>query len=252
MQLTHIGDYKIRLKSIDSTNNYASSLFSLGKPAEGTVVLSDFQEKGKGQVNATWESERGLNLLASFILYPVIDMSDYFLLNQAMSLAVREAIAGFMPGPEVTIKWPNDILAGERKIGGILIENSIRGNQFAYSIVGTGINVNQDDFSSYKPEATSLRLETGNETPVERMLEALCATMNTWYAKLKSGDAAAIRKAYHDALFGKGASRVFLDNQSLARFEAVIAGVRDDGKLILRTADGRTRHAAFKEVAYRF
>ncbi|MFI5220658.1 MAG: biotin--[acetyl-CoA-carboxylase] ligase, partial [Bacteroidia bacterium] len=133
MSLPTIGKYIIRLETVDSTNNYAAALISKSKPAEGTAIMADFQDYGRGQRETIWESENGKNLLVSFILYPQIDTADYFLLNECFSLAVREVIED-ITGLDVKIKWPNDILVNNKKIAGILIENSIRGNTILYSI----------------------------------------------------------------------------------------------------------------------
>ncbi len=252
MELTSMGDYKIRLSSIDSTNDYAVSMFTLARPVEGTVVIADFQEKGRGQLQAAWESEKGKNLLTSFILYPRIDLSDFFILNQCVSLAVRDAVRHVLPECTVSVKWPNDILVNDRKIAGILIENSIRGNQFVYSVAGIGINVNQERFAFYRPQATSLKLESGSDESLDDVLQVLCDALSGWYTRLKLDHKAEISREYLSAFFGLGVARTFVDADG--RFEAVIEGVREDGKLILRMTDGSgvLRHAGFKDVRFVF
>ena len=250
MKLTRIGDYKIRLRTIDSTNNYAASLFALAKPVEGTVVLSEFQETGKGQYSTLWESEKGKNLLASFILYPRLDVSDFFYLNQCISLAVCDAVLQLLPGREVQIKWPNDVLVDNRKIAGILIENNIRGNQFAYSIAGIGININQKKFRKYHPPATSVAMETGKTLETDEALQALCQSLNTWYTRLRLDDLEPIRTQYLDSLFGYRKKRTFKNKDG--KFEATITGVREDGKLELKNTSGEDMRARFKEIEFLF
>jgi BirA family biotin operon repressor/biotin-[acetyl-CoA-carboxylase] ligase len=118
-----------------------------------------------------------------------------------------------------------------------------------YSVAGTGVNVNQRQFASYSPPATSLLMETGEHFPLEKPLESLCAAMNKWYSILKREDSKRIRAEYLSFLFGFKQRRSFAASGGV--FEAVIEGVRDDGKLSLRRDSG-VIHAGFKEVSYIF
>ncbi len=249
MELSQFGDYKIKLHQVDSTNNYAVSLFSLGRPVEGTIVIADFQERGKGQFNSSWESEIGKNLLASFILYPAIDVSDFFYLNQCISLSVFETVASFIPSRKVKIKWPNDILVEEKKAAGILIENNIKGNQFSHSIAGIGININQQSFSEYTPRATSLVNEAGNAISVDEVLKKLCRSLDKWYGQLQNESFRIIRSHYLDAMFGLNEKRKFLYQSKI--IEATIKNVQEDGKLVIE--ENGSRHLInFKEIKFMF
>ncbi|MEM6726638.1 MAG: biotin--[acetyl-CoA-carboxylase] ligase, partial [Bacteroidota bacterium] len=112
-----IGKVFHHFESLDSTNVYALSLASKSRPAEGALVMADFQSAGRGQFGRTWESERAENLMISILLYPTFLPADQqFLLNQAVSLGVQEALS-FFPLQDVAIKWPNDLYVGDRKIG---------------------------------------------------------------------------------------------------------------------------------------
>lgn len=159
--MIQIGKNLITLQSIKSTNTYAAELVQREKPEEGTVIMTEYQENGRGQRETSWESERGQNLLASFIFYPTINVADHFLFNQCIALGIHEMIKSEL-GNNVTIKWPNDILVNEKKIAGILTETAISANKFQYAIAGVGINVNQKHFKNYSPEATSFFLRQEN------------------------------------------------------------------------------------------
>ena len=127
--------------------------------AEGTVVLAKEQTSGRGQVNNTWESSYGDNLLMSIVLYPeFLHAGNQFLLSKFVSLAIVDFLSYYLEN--VTIKWPNDIYVGNKKIAGVLIENSLRGAFISSSVVGIGLNVNQTEFSSSIPNPTSLKNES--------------------------------------------------------------------------------------------
>lgn len=246
----------IRLSDVDSTNNYAAHLIQTIRPNEGTIVSSEYQEKGKGQSGAAWESRRGENLLASFILYPSIEPSRFFLLNQCISLAVHEVIKN--ETADVKIKWPNDIMAGGKKIAGILIENSIRGNNFVYSVAGTGININQDNFLKYNPEATSLFLQTGYKKSVDDMLNKLSTAIEKWYGLLCNKEYDFIQSAYLNSLFLRGIHANFKravynreeNSESDVFFSGVITGVSGEGKLLIETGKKDIEAFDFKQIKF--
>lgn len=250
MAPVNFGNYIIRLDSVDSTNSYASQLLLKSKMPEGAIVITSLQESGRGQRESTWESEQKKNLAASFILYPKIDVSNFFYLNECVSLAVQEAVSYYTPGKQVSVKWPNDVMIGNAKVGGILIENSLRGNQFAHSIVGVGININQESFREYLPRATSFILETGRETPVEDVLKLLCTTFSRWYDALCNEYFDRIHSAYIENLFRLGAEHDFEFNGK--KIKGTIKEVSSDGKLILERKGNQLLRLNFKEIRYLF
>ncbi|MEP7170201.1 MAG: biotin--[acetyl-CoA-carboxylase] ligase, partial [Bacteroidota bacterium] len=201
--MIQIGKNLIRHSSVGSTNTYAAELIQKEKPEEGTVIMTEFQEKGRGQRETSWESEHGVNLLASFIFYPSIPVADHFLFNQCIALSVHDMIETEL-GKNVTIKWPNDILVNDKKIAGILIENSISGYKFQHAIAGIGINVNQVQFKKYSPEATSFFLERETLFVVNGLLEKLSRSLSKWYNILNDEYYELIRTSYLSILFRKG------------------------------------------------
>ena len=128
-----IGEHFIHRDRLSSTNAYAAELLSKDKPAEGTVVSTDDQYAGRGQIQNVWESEPNKNISLSIILYPVfLEVRQQFLLNQAISLAVSDSIKEIVPMGTVKIKWPNDIYLNNRKVCGILIQNQIQAKKYQH------------------------------------------------------------------------------------------------------------------------
>lgn len=149
----------IKLSAINSTNDYLKKL-SAGQYLENfTVVVAEHQTAGKGQMGAKWSVVPGKNLTFSVLIKDLLlEINEIFNLNAAVAISITETLESFNI-PDICIKWPNDILAGNKKIGGVLIENSIKNNGEIFSIVGIGLNINQLDFENL-PKASSLAVVT--------------------------------------------------------------------------------------------
>lgn len=159
----------IKLDVVDSTNNYAASLLRMSTPPEGTVITALQQTEGRGQRGAQWDSQHQQNLLMSLISYPkILSSKNQFVLSQCFALGVADAIEE-MAGIDTWVKWPNDIIAGDKKIAGILIECSWAENSIQNAIVGMGINVNQDTFEF--ENATSLSRLTRKSFDLEDVMK---------------------------------------------------------------------------------
>lgn len=237
----------IHLEETDSTISYLRELCSRQCVPELTTVVADFQTSGRGQRGNSWESEKGKNLLFSFVLYPsFLEARNQFLLSQIVSLSVKETLdrcAG-----HISIKWPNDIYWKEKKICGMLIENNLTGTHITQSIVGIGININQEAFRSSAPNPVSIKQITGKEyNPIE-LLAALMQRMKENYLSLQQGETEAIIQRYHQALFRNEGMHPFLDAKG--EFMAQIAGVESDGHLVLQDDGDKIRRYVFKEVQY--
>ena len=149
-----LGAPLIELSSIDSTNIYAMDQIKLGLAKSGSCYTADFQTNGKGQHGRVWESSKGQNLLCSYILeLNTLDAlknwtpTDQIGFSAAIALGARAFFAAFA-GSETKIKKPNDIYFSDRKAGGILIENLVRGKEWTWTVIGIGMNINQSSFSS--------------------------------------------------------------------------------------------------------
>lgn len=244
-----VSDFSIvQLMETSSTNDEVKKRLPKSH-AKYLVVTTLFQTAGRGQTGNHWESERGRNLLFSIGLRPsFLPPRKQFLLLQISSLAVCRALNEYAPG--FTIKWPNDIYYGERKICGTLIENELRGSTFSHCVLGTGINVNQTAFSNYPPNAVSLKQIVGRDTNCGQLLERILCHFDTLYQQLEQGDNLIIASAYRKFLFrGEG---MFPYSDSGGTFNARIDKIEADGHLILCTEAGESRRYHFKEVKYLF
>ncbi len=211
---------------------------------EGFVLYTDFQLKGKGQPGNSWESESGKNLLFSMVLHPThVPMDELFLLSQLVSIAIKNTLDEFVDN--ITVKWPNDIYWKDKKIAGILIENSLQGNKIKTVVIGIGLNVNQKGFESDAPNPVSLLQITGKRQNRKQLLDKICGNILELYEKL---NAEKIRSAFSEALYRKDGYYSFnADNEC---FQAKIIEVHLDGQLELETLNGERKGYYFKEVSF--
>ena len=152
----------IRLEETTSTNNYLRGLVGKESLPEGSIVVTEYQTAGRGQVGNTWESEPGKNLMFSIILYPdFLPANRQFLISQIAALSVKETLDAYVDG--ITVKWPNDSYWHDQKICGMLIENDLTGHSLYCSVIGIGININQREFLSDALNPVSLVQITGRE-----------------------------------------------------------------------------------------
>jgi len=222
----------IVLPIIDSTNNYAVSLIEKGAADHNTVVLAYEQTLGKGQRGNNWESSPGMGLYASFIFRPQnIVAQQQFLLNKAISSGVSSFIEDRIKQP-CFIKWPNDILIEDKKVSGILIENSLRGSQIVATVVGIGINLNQFRFlNEFSDTACSLRMLTGLSYDPESEIIILNNCINFFYEQFLAGNTSFIEDYYNKHLYRAGIESEFLS--STEQFSAVLESVENNGAAIL-------------------
>ena len=185
-----IGAPLIELPSIDSTNIYAMEQIKAGKAISGSCYNTPFQTHGKGQHGRVWESEKGQNLLCSYVLElkslnPAKNWGpeDQKGLSAAVAIGAK-AFFGANAGDETLIKLPNDIYWRDRKAGGILIENSLRGTEWTWAVIGIGFNINQTSFSPDAPNPVSLRQITGRQWEIARLQtelsKALTKSIHDW------------------------------------------------------------------------
>jgi len=236
----------ISLAETESTNNYAMQLV-LDKYHEGTVVLAQYQGRGRGQAGSYWESEAGKNLLMSLILEPkFLEAGKQFYLSMAVSLALVNFLKKNVEG--VKIKWPNDIYVDDKKIAGILIEQSVKGLFIESSVVGIGLNVNQVRFVSDAPNPVSMKQLTGKEFEIEVILDGLLKEIELWYDLLMQNAFSKIEIAYLENLFRMNAWHNYRTRDE--EFTARIVGIGEFGQLQLELQSGETRSYLFKEVEF--
>ncbi len=214
------------------------------------VVTATHQEKGRGQHGAVWQSQVGKSLACSlFKRFEKLFVSEQFLLNMVVSLGVLDALQQ-LDIPKVTIKWPNDIMSHGQKLAGILIENQIKGNYIDSSILGIGLNVNETSFAEL-PQATSLRLATGNNFSVEEVLQRVAKSVFEKLTTIQVSDFDAVREKYHSHLFRKDEISVFEIPQN-KRKNGIIKGVSRQGKLLVAHEDDILTEYGLKEIKLLF
>lgn len=232
----------IHFDTLPSTNTEAKDARYVG----GDVIVADSQTLGRGQRGHTWSSRAGENLTASFVATPSeLSVERQFLLSEAAALAVADTLLGY--GFDCRVKWTNDIYCGNKKICGILIENTLSGNYVSRSIIGIGVNINQCDFDPNLPNPTSMRLLDGGQRKVEEVLYALCDALE---ARLNMIPSAPKKLAadYNRLLYRRGENHRYRLPEG-GCIDGSICSVGIDGRLVLDTENGR-RSFAFKEIEF--
>jgi len=243
-----VGQNLVTLKEVDSTNTFLKNLVSNSKPLpEGTVIMAENQYAGRGQQQNRWFTEPGKNLSFSILLKPIfLRLHDQFCLTQAISLGVAKALS-HVAGSGIKIKWPNDIYYNNRKMGGILIENMVQGNQINNSVIGIGLNINQEQFPDYLPHATSIRQILHTDYDLKALLSEICSHIEAFYLMLKANKVDEIKREYLSFLFGLNEKRSFRSNGNI--FEGRITGVTERGLLLIEH-DGAGHEYNLKEVEF--
>jgi BirA family biotin operon repressor/biotin-[acetyl-CoA-carboxylase] ligase len=235
----------IKLDAIDSTNEFLKGLSSEQALANFTVVTAESQTKGKGQMGSTWSSEVGKNLIMSVFIKNIIqDINQIYTLNVAVTLAVVQVLESLQI-PELTIKWPNDIMSYNFKIAGILIENNIKSDGSLSSIVGLGLNVNQENFENL-PKASSLTVICRKQFDKEILLHLLSEKIKK-NTELIATNHDFLWEEYRERLFKKEIPMTFKDSNE-RYFMGIIKGVSDLGKLQLILENDQSREYAIKEI----
>jgi len=252
MKTLFIGQNLIYLESVDSTNNYANELLRKNNVPEGTIVYTFNQLKGRGQRGNLWESKPNNNISLSLVLAPSFLLADkQYLLTKITSLAVTDLLSEllhFEPKLEsIKIKWPNDIFINDCKIGGILIENTIRESYLQNSVVGIGININQTEFT-FSDKATSLALIAKKQFNLKIIIEKLCSYFEARYLQLKANNIKNIDLEYLQRLYRLNSWNQFVSNEQL--FEGRIIGVSDSGKLEVQINSGVVKLFDLKEIKF--
>ena len=239
----------IKVSQTASTNTYLSRLAAT-LPG-GTVIYTPCQTAGRGQKGNSWESEDGKNLTFSMLIKrPQVKARDQFYLSEASALAVVETLSD-EAGQGFTVKWPNDVYWQDNKVCGMLIENSLDGTDIARSIIGIGINVNQERFVSDAPNPVSLINITGREHDLMALLNSVCSRIEATTATLDDEDTRSnLHSRYMAALYRNDSAMHPFEDAAGNRFMATVAGIAPDGTLTLQHEDGTRHDYLFKEVRH--
>lgn len=250
MKTLFIGQNAIYVKSLASTNSYASDLLRQIELSEGSLIYTFEQEKGRGQRGNSWESEPNKNVTLSLVLHPrFLHPVHQFFLTKITSLAVADLMAEFLNETHrIHIKWPNDIYVNDRKIAGILIENYLRDNTIQHAVVGVGINVNQESFLK-APQAVSLFSLTHQTLDLMRCIDRFCELFEGRFLQLQSKKWQKLDTDYLHYLYRLNEWNTYRTTQN-QQFEGNIRGVSDIGKLQVEVISGEIKEFDLKEIVF--
>ena len=236
----------IKLNAIDSTNSYLKELSVKQTVANFTVVVAENQTNGRGQRGANWEVEDGKNLTFSVLIKDVLlDATEVFNLNVIVAVSLFHTFVQIKI-PNVAIKWANDILADKKKICGILIENQFKSTSEILSIVGIGINVNQENFINL-PQATSLKNCMNQEFNKDEILLLFLNQFQNNLNLYKNEGAAFFWNLYHENLFKKDTPMAF-ENVDKVKFMGIIKQVLPNGFLQIELENDKLQLFDIKEL----
>jgi len=236
----------IKLDAINSTNDYLKRLLQQQFVENFTVVSAENQTNGRGQMGSEWKIESGKNLTFSVLVKDLLlDINQIFHLNVAVAVSIIETLS-FLEIKNYAIKWPNDILAEGKKIGGVLIENSIKSDGEIVSIIGIGLNVNQKQFENL-PKASSLSVLKNKDFEKEVIMISIVENLKRNISLIMNKNTAAIWEKYHLNLYKKGIPMPF-ENSDGTKFMGIIRGIDKAGKLEIILENDAVKSFDIKEV----
>ncbi|NCC46857.1 MAG: biotin--[acetyl-CoA-carboxylase] ligase [Bacteroidia bacterium] len=244
--------FKIKwFETIDSTNSEAVRQFK--ECDDFTVFASGYQTSGRGQKGTSWESEQGKNLTFSVVLKSEgIKAENQFVVSQIITIGIKRYLKS--KGIEAKIKWPNDIYVGDKKICGILIEHFLSGDTLSGSVVGVGLNVNQDKFSSDAPNPVSMKNILGKEFSLEEELQSLVGHFHEIYFPfinfISNATINRLDNEYTDSLYRLNEFHKYQETPGGEMIKARITGIDHNACLLLEKEDGTVKRYHFKEVKY--
>ena len=239
----------VYLEETGSTNIEATRLASEGL-GHGTLVLTDSQIGGRGRRGRSWHTPKGTSIAMSMIMKPQMEAEYASMLTLVQAMAVAKAMEE-VSGLQAQIKWPNDILVHEKKVCGILTEMNLDGSKIASIIIGTGINVNQEEFPEEIADiATSLKKEMGSFVSREELIGQICYYFEKYYeAFMQTKDLSDIMEEYNERLISRGRSVRVLEPKG--EFAAEALGINPKGELLVKKEDGQMENIYAGEVSVR-
>lgn len=242
LETLFIGRNIIYFDVLDSTNTFLSQ--NIDKYLEGTLIIAGEQTAGRGQRGNQWQSNPNENLTFSLLLKPnFISPQNQFDFNMMICLALQKTLADFL-GNDVKVKWSNDIFYKDKKIAGVLIENTLKSTQIENTIVGIGLNVNQIQFDY--PNASSMQHITGKKYQLENILVNLLKNIEEYYLLLKNGNNF-LKKHYLLHLYRFNQYSFFRTNDEI--WQGKIIDIENSGKLVIENQQGICSFE-FKQVEF--
>jgi BirA family biotin operon repressor/biotin-[acetyl-CoA-carboxylase] ligase len=237
----------IKLNAIDSTNSFLKKLSTEKVLSDYTIVCAEYQTKGRGQMGTKWQSNNGKNLIFSMLInFEDLPIDYRFYISMAVSLGIISTLNTKVDG-NFKIKWPNDIMSGKDKLAGILIENTFKGTNINRSIIGIGLNVNQEDFSESLKNVTSLKKLTKQNIDRDLLLNQLIINIQSEILLLKEKKFDLLKEKYLNQLYGFNLEMNFVDKNNIT-FTGKIIGVTEDGKLKILDKNKAIRKFNLKEI----
>lgn len=234
---------------LPSTNQKMKELTQHASLPDMSVVVARHQYAGRGQMGNSWESEAGCNLTFSLTLNPTfLKIQSQFLLSQTVSVGIVEALHK-LGLTNAIVKWPNDIYVDDRKLAGILIENSIIGNHLERCTIGIGLNVNQTKFVSNAPNPVSMAMIAGKTFNLSEVLECLLDGIFEQYMQLQLDGENDLKQSYLALMYRNDGNRYPFSDAN-GPFLATIQGIDEYGRLMLKKDNGQVATYEFKEVEY--
>lgn len=233
----------------DSTNIQARLAGEAGA-SNGTLAVAEIQDGGRGRRGRNWISPAGVGVWMSLLLRPEISPVSASMLTLVMALAAQKGIKE-ATGIESQIKWPNDLVLNKKKICGILTEMGTEFMEIKYVVIGTGINVNQEEFpEELRKTATSLYLETGKKYHRSRIIERILEALEEYYGIfVKTEDMSALLEEYNEKLVNQGQEVCVLDPKG--EYRGLCQGITKTGGLLVELSDGTVTEVISGEVSVR-
>lgn len=215
-----------------------------------TIVVTDKQTKGRGQMLNPWISEPFKNLtFSTFTTLSNLRIEHQPYLNFAVCLGIYNSLKE-LSVPSLSIKWPNDIMSEDKKICGILIETTFQKTKIKNTIIGIGLNVNQEKFPKNLPKASSLKLILGENFNLNNLLQDIVSNIEQQLKILQQQEFELIHNSYLENLYKKGIPTAFLDTSSRYHFMGMITSVNSRGKLVIQLEDDSYKEFDNKEISF--
>ena len=237
----------IKVSAINSTNSFARELLKENPQLPLTCIVAKKQLEGRGQRGTYWSAEEGKNLTFSvFLPRPEIKPAHQFLLSATVAVSLISTLEKFEL-PRLKVKWPNDILSANQKVAGILIENILAEGKVLGSIIGIGLNVNQENFQNL-PQAASMRTVTSREFNLDQVLQVILQELENGFTELSEENSETILKCYKNNLFRRLIPSTFKKHDGRL-FTGMILDVTPAGKLLVQMSEEEINEFDLKEVS---
>jgi len=240
----------IYMDEVSSTNEYAMSLSSNTDPKQNLCLYTYNQTAGRGQIGRNWYSSKGENLTCTFIWQDIsLPAKEQFRINIAFTLAIHQLVQSQLESistPKISIKWPNDIYIGDKKIAGILIQNVLKGDKISTCLLGIGMNINSQSFPADLPNPISLSQVVGDSLALSPLLQQLGAMLGLFLSNSQTYPERQ-RSLYENLLYRRNQFSEY--EEADMRFQGKILGVTEAGKLRMSVGD-EERQFNFRELKY--